>query len=67
MTEDIKKGSKVQANRDIPNKLIKKGDKGTVYIVENIDSELYLHIKMDDGGYISPSCENCWDLITPKS
>ena len=67
MNNEIKLHSRVKANRDLPKKFINKGDKGTVFATENIDSEIYLHIKMDDGGYASPSSENCWELISNNS
>lgn len=58
----IEKNSRVQCNRDLRH--YKKGSKGTVFQTEMIDSELYLHIEMDDGTWSTYSCENCWDLIT---
>ena len=66
MSLEIKTYSRVVVNRDLPTKFIKKGDKGTVRAIENIDSEIYLHVKMDDGGYVGPSCDNCWNLIGDK-
>jgi hypothetical protein len=65
--EIIVKGSHVQANRDLPRKFVKKGDKGIVSIIENIDSDLYLHIEMNDGSYVGPSCDNSWELVSANS
>lgn len=64
MTTNIKLGSRVEANRNIENKDINKFDKGTVTFIENIDSELYLNIEMDNGKFVFQSSENCWNSIS---
>lgn len=51
----------VVSNRDIPKRGINKGDTGVVSYIENIDSELYLYIKLKDGRSIGPSSDNCWN------
>lgn len=64
MSSKITIGSRVEANRDLPVKQIKKGDKGKVINVKLIDSEIYLDIDMDNKQYVKTSCDNCWNLIT---
>lgn len=56
-------GSRVQTNRDLPNRLIKKGEFGTVIEVACCDSELYLTVKLDNGETVRNSCDNSWNLI----
>lgn len=56
-------GDDVEANRDIPNKNIKKGDRGVVVGINCLDSEDYFDIKLTNGKYIYCSCENCWNKV----
>lgn len=60
----INVGDTVIANRDLPNKGVKKGEKGTVIELAAFDSEAYLTIKMEESGIcVSASSENCWNEV----
>lgn len=61
--EIIQLGSLVEANRDIPNKDIKKGDQGLVIGINNIDSEDYLDIELEDQRIAYCSSENYWNKV----
>lgn len=61
--EIIQLGSLVEANRDIPNKDIKKGDRGLVIGINNIDSEDYLDIELEDQRIAYCSSENYWNKV----
>lgn len=55
----------VEANRDIPAKDIKKGDRGVIFGINNIDSEDYFDIELADQRIVYCSSENCWNKVTP--
>lgn len=62
ITQEYSPGDKVQANREITNKGIAKGDIYTVEEAYWIDSELYFTLK-NGIQYVFFSCENCWDKV----
>ncbi len=65
MSNDIiQVGDTVEANRDLPKKDVAKGDKGKVYGLNILDSEIYLYITMENGNRVELSCENCWNKVT---
>lgn len=59
--DEIKVGDLVVANRDLPLRSIKKGDKGTVMRIGCLDSEDYYDIRMETGNAVYMSAENCWN------
>lgn len=64
---EIHVGDYIQANRDIPKKLIVKGQVGKVIYRQCIDSEFYLDIecKEPDGNefFVYNSAESCWNKV----
>lgn len=61
-TQQYNPGDKVQANQDITDKGIAKGDIYTVCFLYFIDGEL--HFTLTNGvQYVYYSCENCWNKV----
>lgn len=63
MPEFIIIGDEVEANRDLPQKGVSKGDRGRVTMVRGFDSESYFDIQMDKGVIVAASSENCWNKV----
>ncbi len=53
----------IEANRDLPLKDIKKGDRGIVIGIHCFDSEDYFDIELEDQRIVYLSCENCWNKV----
>lgn len=57
-------GERVAANRDIPNRGVKKGETGVVTLVENIQSDEYLDVLLDESGLIlTTSSDSYWNKV----
>lgn len=61
-TNEINVDDYVQANRDIPGKLVSKGDIGQVTRVVNLQSDLYLDIKFKHST-VYMSGDHCWNKV----
>lgn len=61
--QEITVGSRVQTNRDLSNKLFKKGIAGTVTDITTWVSDIFLMVKLDSGETIRTSWDDRWSLI----